>query len=112
MTDRGWGRSFEDPIEADGRKLVTLRDAGEYIAALPKKDHDAPEWQARHGSIDAGCRARWPDDVRPDRHHEGLELRKPVLDLSGDVSRNASSHCLTASQKRIDVTAAQFARSR
>ena len=76
MTDRGWGRSFEDPIEADGRKLVTLRDAGEYIAALPKKDHDAPEWQARHGSIDAGCRARWPDDVRPDRHHEGLEPRE------------------------------------
>jgi hypothetical protein len=23
-----------------------LRDAGEYIAALPKKEHDAPEWQA------------------------------------------------------------------
>jgi hypothetical protein len=30
----------------DGRKLVTLFDAGEYIAALPKKEHDAPEWQA------------------------------------------------------------------
>jgi hypothetical protein len=30
----------------DGRKLVTLRDAGEYIAALPRKAHDAPEWQA------------------------------------------------------------------
>jgi hypothetical protein len=29
-----------------GRKLVTLRDAGEYIAALPKAQHDAPEWQA------------------------------------------------------------------
>jgi hypothetical protein len=41
-----------------------------------------------------------------------INVRKPVLDLSGDVSRNASSHCLTASQKRIDVTAAQFARSR
>jgi hypothetical protein len=26
--------------------LVTLRDAGEYIAALPKKEHAAPEWQA------------------------------------------------------------------
>jgi hypothetical protein len=25
---------------------VTLRDAGEYIAALPRKAHDAPEWQA------------------------------------------------------------------
>ena len=38
MTDRGWGRSFEDPIEADGRKLVTLRDAGEYIAGLLPDD--------------------------------------------------------------------------
>jgi hypothetical protein len=28
------------------RKLVTLRDAGEYIASLPKKEHAAPEWQA------------------------------------------------------------------
>lgn len=25
---------------------MTLRDAGEYIAALPKKEHSAPEWQA------------------------------------------------------------------
>ncbi|MCP3459595.1 hypothetical protein [Bradyrhizobium sp. CCGUVB23] len=46
MTDRGWGRPFEDPIKEDGRKLVTLRDAGKYIAALPKKVHAAPEWQA------------------------------------------------------------------
>src|SRR5215468_7079014 len=46
MTDRGWGQPFEDPIEVGRRKPVTLRDAGEYIAALPKKVHDAPEWQA------------------------------------------------------------------
>ncbi|WP_371260489.1 hypothetical protein [Bradyrhizobium sp. Ec3.3] len=46
MTDRGWGRPFDDPIEIGGRKLVTLREAGEYIAALPPKVHDAPEWQA------------------------------------------------------------------
>lgn len=43
---KGWGRSFEEPIEIDDRKLVTLRDAGEYIAALPKKEQDAPEWHA------------------------------------------------------------------
>jgi hypothetical protein len=46
MTERAWGRPFDDPIEVDGRKLTTLRDAGEYIAALPKKEHDAPEWRA------------------------------------------------------------------
>ncbi|MET3997033.1 hypothetical protein ABID65_008713 [Bradyrhizobium sp. S3.9.2] len=25
---------------------MTLLDAGEYIATLPKKEHSAPEWQA------------------------------------------------------------------
>ena len=46
MTERGWGRPFEGPIRIGERTLVTLLDAGEYIAALPKKEHAAPEWQA------------------------------------------------------------------
>jgi hypothetical protein len=28
----------------DGRELVTLRDAGEYIQSLPKGMHERPEW--------------------------------------------------------------------
>jgi hypothetical protein len=28
------------------RTLLTLRDAASYISALPKKEADAPEWQA------------------------------------------------------------------
>ncbi|WP_441258981.1 hypothetical protein AB7008_15140 [Bradyrhizobium sp. 521_C7_N1_3] len=46
MTERGWRRPFEAPIRIGDRVLVTLLDAGEYIAALPKKEHAAPEWQA------------------------------------------------------------------
>ena len=43
----GWGRQFDEPIELpDGRKLVVLRDAASYVTALPKKEADAPEWQA------------------------------------------------------------------
>jgi hypothetical protein len=38
----GWRRPFEDPIEVDDRKLVTLLDAGEYITALPKKVRTNP----------------------------------------------------------------------
>nr|WP_249162760.1 hypothetical protein [Bradyrhizobium diazoefficiens] len=30
----------------DGRKLLTLRDAAEYITELPQAEHDAAEWQA------------------------------------------------------------------
>lgn len=42
-----WSRRFEDPvIFPDGRKLVTLKDAGRYITKLPKGEHAAAEWQA------------------------------------------------------------------
>ena len=47
MADKGWQRKFEDPIPLpDGRALITLRDAANYITALPKKEAAAPEWQA------------------------------------------------------------------
>ena len=42
-----WSASFEDPIPlADGRQLLPLRDAADYVMALPKREHDAPQWQA------------------------------------------------------------------
>jgi hypothetical protein len=43
----GWGRVFDEPIALPGgKKLIVLRDAASYITALPKKEADAPEWQA------------------------------------------------------------------
>ena len=42
-----WSRKFFDPIILpDGRKLVTLKDAGEYIQALPAAQQKAEAWQA------------------------------------------------------------------
>jgi hypothetical protein len=42
-----WDRQFSDPIELPkGKKLVTLRDAAEYITKLSKAEHDAAEWRA------------------------------------------------------------------
>jgi hypothetical protein len=41
-----WSAPFEDPIELpDGRKLLTLKDAADYITGLPKKESALPEWQ-------------------------------------------------------------------
>jgi hypothetical protein len=46
MTDRGWHRRFDDPIPLpDGRQLVTLKDAGTYITALPKAEQNVRQWQ-------------------------------------------------------------------
>ena len=42
----GWSRTFADPIILQvGRKLLTLRDAGEFITRLPKTKHGRPEWR-------------------------------------------------------------------
>jgi hypothetical protein len=48
-----WSREFEGPIPLpphgksgrQGRQLVTLKDAGNYITTLPKTEHIAAEWQ-------------------------------------------------------------------
>jgi hypothetical protein len=41
-----WSREFDDPIVlADGRTLVTLRDAATYITKLPKTEQDLEIWQ-------------------------------------------------------------------
>jgi hypothetical protein len=46
MAETGWQRKFEDPIPlTNGRQLVTLKDAADYITKLPKKESDLPEWQ-------------------------------------------------------------------
>jgi hypothetical protein len=47
MAATNWKRRFDEPISLPrGRQLVTLRDAGNYIAKLPKAEHEAEEWQA------------------------------------------------------------------
>jgi hypothetical protein len=42
-----WSTPFDDPIPLPGgRKLLTLKDAADYITKLPKSESDLPEWQA------------------------------------------------------------------
>jgi hypothetical protein len=42
-----WHRTFDDPIPLPGgSELRTLRDAGNFIAGLPKREHDTPAWRA------------------------------------------------------------------
>jgi hypothetical protein len=47
-----WSRRFNDPIPPPkGRQLVTPKDAGNDITALPKPEHEAAEWQAAMESL-------------------------------------------------------------
>ena len=51
MSNKGWSRSFDNPIPLpDGGELCALRNAGNYIAGLPKREHDT---FARRAAIQA-----------------------------------------------------------
>ena len=45
MADKDWHRTFDDPLPGGG-DLRTLRDAGHFMAKLPRHEHDAPAWRA------------------------------------------------------------------
>jgi len=50
--EHGWNRAFGDPILVSfGRKLVTLKDASDYIMKLPEAVHEARGVAGRHGKL-------------------------------------------------------------
>ena len=41
-----WSTAFDDPISLpDGRRLSPLRDAADFIIAMPPAEHAVTEWQ-------------------------------------------------------------------
>jgi hypothetical protein len=63
-----WSHEFDEPITlADGRTLITLRDATAYITGLPKEELSLPEWQPAIEALMLVVELGGPDDVRADR---------------------------------------------
>ncbi|WP_091894017.1 hypothetical protein [Bradyrhizobium sp. Rc2d] len=65
----------------NGRKLVTVRDAGKYIAKLPKKQHDAPEWQAAMEALILVAEQGGPTMFARIRIMRALNRDKPIQQL-------------------------------
>jgi hypothetical protein len=58
---KGWKRPFDDPIVLpDGRSLVTLEDAGDYITRLPKAEQQLDEWQTAIEALIMAAESRGP----------------------------------------------------
>jgi hypothetical protein len=61
MAAKGWSKPFEDPIVwPRGRKLITLKDAADYITRLPKADHESQHWQAAIEALIMAAEGRGP----------------------------------------------------
>lgn len=47
-----WSTPFDDPVRLpNGRHLLILKDAAEYITKLLAAEHSTPEWQAAMESL-------------------------------------------------------------
>jgi hypothetical protein len=54
-------RRFEDPIPLpDGRKMLTLKEAADYIKKLPKGEQHLEEWQAATEALIMAAEDRGP----------------------------------------------------
>jgi hypothetical protein len=61
MAKNGWGRPFEDPIELpDGRKLLTLKNAADYIMKLPKAEQKHEKWETAISCLILAAEGRGP----------------------------------------------------
>jgi hypothetical protein len=61
VADRGWRRRFEDPIPLpDGRTLITLRDAADYMLELSQAQHDMPHWQTAGEAVIMAAEGQGP----------------------------------------------------
>jgi hypothetical protein len=66
-----WSRKLDEPIPLpDGRTLVSLHDAANFITALSKEEVALPEWQAAIEALMLVVEQKRPYDVRPDWHQE------------------------------------------
>jgi hypothetical protein len=56
-----WSRALEDPIALPGGgKFVTLLDAGNYIASLPRKEAQGDHWQTATETLIMAAENRGP----------------------------------------------------
>src|ERR1700738_51129 len=69
-------REFDEPIPVSkDRQLVTLRDAGDYVAELPETEYMTPEWQAAMLALMLVVELNGPT-MMAHRHHESIEPKR------------------------------------
>ena len=57
----GWSKPFEDPVAPpNGRALITLKDAADYIMKLPKAEQNHEKWQAAIEALIMAAEDRGP----------------------------------------------------
>ena len=116
VPDRAWDRPFDDPIVLPRRWLETLRDAGEYVARLPRKMKNQEHWRtaaealliAPEGRVPTRPISEEPETTKVGRGHhardgiyQAYRIRSDGDERHADVFRKAAEgrHRLCAHQQ-------------
>ena len=76
-----WSSAFDEPIAwLDGRMLRTLRDAGEYMQALPRAKLKQPEWEIAAEMLLAAVEGSGPLMFAEIAMRKAVNAGKPVPD--------------------------------
>jgi hypothetical protein len=88
-----WFKRFYDPIILpDGRELLTLRDAAEYISALPKAEHDAADWQVAMETLLLVAERDGPEMLARIAVMKALNRQSKPIRLFGDHGALLDAH--------------------
>ena len=97
-----WSRAFHVPITTpNGLMLRTLRDAGEYIRALPRAKHKQPEWQIAAEMLLEAVEGSGPADVRRDCHPQSSERLSRLLNRHRAARRRRNEKRGTAKPRAL-----------
>jgi hypothetical protein len=106
-----WSARFHIPIALpDGRKLTTLRDAGEYIQALPRAKHERPEWQVAVEMLIAAVEERGPlmfAEIAVRKHAIVVHVR--TIEACSETMSRSPEMSAPGHQRRFDRTSTMSA---
>jgi hypothetical protein len=105
---RGWQQAFENPVVLpDGRQLVTLRQAADYILKLPKAEQNLEPWQTAIGCLigaaegrDFLMQARIGMLQALNRHVETPQLESPFQLPSASARMATRRRCLVSRRRQ------------
>ncbi len=75
-----WSLKFDEPIElANGKRLRTLRDAGEYVIALPQREAEEEHWQTAMACLLSASEKKGPVMMARLAMMQALQAGQPIV---------------------------------
>ena len=102
---KGWNRPFEDSIVLpDGRELLTLKNAADYIMKLPKAEQKHEKWQTAVEVLIIAAEGRGPLEHRAPPYSYTCARPRWLVDCAAS-SRHSFARARDVARSILDISA-------